>query len=122
VTARGEAFSNSTGGEKHQVAPPTTAASTTAAAPLTAAALAAAGDPEGFDPQLCGVDVPVASLTFEQLLSALERVIGRLSSGDLGIEAAADLYEQAEILHALAEERLRAVEARIGSLGLPGQA
>ena len=50
----------------------------------------------GFDPAACGVDGPLESLTFEQILSALESVTGRLAGGELGIEAAADLYEQAE--------------------------
>jgi exonuclease VII small subunit len=61
-----------------------------------------------FDPKLCGVDKPPEGLTFEELLAALELVTSRLASGELGIEAAADLYEQAEILHA--------VEARIARL------
>jgi len=74
-----------------------------------------------FDPELCGVDGPLESLTFEELLTALELVTGRLASGDLGIEAAADLYEQAEVLHAAASERLAAVEARIERLRQPGQ-
>jgi exodeoxyribonuclease VII small subunit len=69
-----------------------------------------------FDPKLCGVDGPLASLTFEELLAALEVVTGRLANGDLGIEAAADVYEQAELLHAAATERLAAVEARIERL------
>lgn len=75
-----------------------------------------AGQGATFDPGLCGVDGPLESLTFEQLLSALELVTGRLANGDLGIEAAADLYEQAEILHAAAQDRLAAVEARIARL------
>jgi exodeoxyribonuclease VII small subunit len=70
-----------------------------------------------FDPAACGVDGPLESLTFEQILSALESVTGRLAGGELGIEAAADLYEQAEILHAAAEGRLAQVEARISRLG-----
>ena len=69
-----------------------------------------------FDPGLCGVDGPLDALSFEELLSALETVTARLASGELGIEAAADLYEQAEILHAAAAERLAAVEARIERL------
>ena len=69
-----------------------------------------------FDPQLCGVAKPLEALTFEELLAALELVTGRLASGDLGIEAAADLYEQAELLHAAAQDRLAAVEARIARL------
>ena len=74
-----------------------------------------------FDPKLCGVDGPLESLTFEELLAALELITGRLANGDLGIEAAVDLYEQAEVLHAAAAERLAAVEARIESLRPPGQ-
>jgi exodeoxyribonuclease VII small subunit len=72
-----------------------------------------------FDPDLCGVSGPLSSLTFEELLAALELVTGRLANGELGIEAAADHYEQAEILHAAATERLAAVEARITKLGQP---
>jgi exodeoxyribonuclease VII small subunit len=75
-----------------------------------------------FDPKLCGVDGPLGSLTFEELMAALELVTARLANGDLGIEAAADLYEQAELLHAAASERLAAVEARIERLRRPGPA
>jgi exodeoxyribonuclease VII small subunit len=72
-----------------------------------------------FDPKLSGVDEPLDGLTFEELLAALELVTSRLANGELGIEAAADLYEQAEILHAAAQERLAAVEARIARLSRP---
>lgn len=73
-------------------------------------------DKPGFDAGLSGVEGPLEALTFEQLLSALELVTGRLANGELGIEAAADLYEQAEILYATAQERLAAVEARISRM------
>jgi exodeoxyribonuclease VII small subunit len=53
------------------------------------------------------------TMTFEQLLSALENLTDRMASGDIGIEEAADLYEQAELLHGLATERLARVQARI---------
>jgi exodeoxyribonuclease VII small subunit len=53
------------------------------------------------------------TMTFEQLLSALEKLTDRMASGEIGIEEAADLYEQAEVLHALATERLARVQARI---------
>jgi exodeoxyribonuclease VII small subunit len=59
------------------------------------------------------------SLTFEQLVSALEQLTDRLASGQIGIEEAADLYEQAERLHALATERLARVQARIDALAPP---
>jgi len=69
--------------------------------------------PALFNPELSGVEGPLEKLSFEELLAALERVTSRLASGELGIEVAADLYEQAEILHAAAQARLAAVEARI---------
>jgi len=58
-------------------------------------------------------------LTFEQLVAALEGLTDRLASGQIGIEEAADLYEQAERLHALATDRLAKVQARIEALGAP---
>lgn len=54
--------------------------------------------------------------SFEQLLSRLEEITDRLASSDVGIEEAADLYEQAELLHGLAAERLARVQARIESV------
>lgn len=75
-----------------------------------------------FDANLCGAPGPLESLTFEQILGLLETVTNRLANGELGIEAAADLYEQAEILHAAAQARLAAVEARLASLGQPPSA
>jgi exodeoxyribonuclease VII small subunit len=54
--------------------------------------------------------------TFEELMSALEEVTGRLAAGDLGIEAAVDLYEEAQRLHALASARLAHVQARVEAL------
>lgn len=73
-------------------------------------------DATKFDPVLAGAPGPLEELSFEQLLDALELVTNKLASGELGIEAATDLYEQAEILHAAAEQRLAAVEARIERL------
>jgi exodeoxyribonuclease VII small subunit len=62
--------------------------------------------------------------TFEELMAALEDVTAKLAAGEIGIEAAADLYERAERLHALASERLRQVRARVGRLtgGVEGAA
>ena len=34
----------------------------------------------------------LGTLTFEQLLERLEELTGRMASGDVGIEEAADLY------------------------------
>jgi exodeoxyribonuclease VII small subunit len=57
--------------------------------------------------------------SFEELVSELEAVTERLAAGDLGIEAATDLYEEALRLHALASERLAQVQARVDALAIP---
>ena len=57
--------------------------------------------------------------TFEELMVDLESITERLAAGDLGIEAAADLFERAEALHALATERLTQVRARVERMAVP---
>ena len=61
-----------------------------------------------------------SAATFEQLMAELEGITAKLAAGDLGIEAAADLYERAERLHALAAERLDQVRARVEGLTRSG--
>jgi exodeoxyribonuclease VII small subunit len=63
--------------------------------------------------------MPEDTRTFEELMTALEAVTERLAAGDLGIEAAADLYAEAERLHALASDRLASVQARVEALTTP---
>jgi exodeoxyribonuclease VII small subunit len=53
------------------------------------------------------------AMTFEDLVTTLEGLTDRMASGQIGIEEAADLYEQAELLHRVAAERLARVQARI---------
>jgi exodeoxyribonuclease VII small subunit len=55
--------------------------------------------------------------SFEDLMAELEAVTDRLATGELGIEAAAELYERAERLHAAAAARLAQVQARVEALG-----
>jgi exodeoxyribonuclease VII small subunit len=73
-----------------------------------------AGGVDGGD----GVGADPEQMTFEQLVAALEALTDRLASGQIGIEEAADLYEQAERLHGLATQRLAKVQARIDALGV----
>jgi exodeoxyribonuclease VII small subunit len=54
--------------------------------------------------------------TFEELMAELEAITEQLAAGDLGIEAATELYEKAESLHALASARLAQVKARVEKL------
>ena len=56
------------------------------------------------------------SMTFEDLLGLLEGLTQRMAAGDIGIEEAAKLYEEAGRLHALAAERLARVEERVERL------
>lgn len=63
---------------------------------------------------------PGGGATFEEIVAELEDTTAKLAAGDLGIEAAADLYERAERLHALATERLNQVRARVEGLTRPG--
>ncbi len=55
-------------------------------------------------------------LTYEQIVEKLEAVTGQLANGNAGIEAAADLFEQAQQLHAAASERLDQVRKRLDAL------
>jgi exodeoxyribonuclease VII small subunit len=58
-------------------------------------------------------------MTYEQLVAELESLTARMASGDIGIEAAAELYERAGVLHAAAAERLARVQERIDALAPP---
>ena len=56
------------------------------------------------------------SLTYEQLVEALEELTRRMSDGAIGIEEVVELYERAGRLHELAAQRLARVQARIDAL------
>ena len=56
------------------------------------------------------------SMSYEQLVDALEQLTQRMADGDIGIEEAVELYEQAGRLHAMAAERLARVQERIERL------
>ncbi|GAC1479738.1 MAG: hypothetical protein NVS1B12_17260 [Acidimicrobiales bacterium] len=62
------------------------------------------------------VPVDLSSLSFEEIVELLEQMTRRMAAGDIGIEAVADLYEQAGRLHAEAAERLEGVRRRLGSI------
>jgi exodeoxyribonuclease VII small subunit len=61
-------------------------------------------------------DVDLDQLTYEQLVERLERLTDQMAAGDIGIEAAAALYEEAGRLHTAASERLSAIQRRIEEL------
>lgn len=55
-------------------------------------------------------------LTYEQIVEQLEVVTAELATGGAGIEAAADLFEKAQALHAAASARLDQVRKRLEAL------
>ena len=65
------------------------------------------------------------SMSYEQLVEALEHLTERMADGEIGIEEAVDLYERAGRLEELARARLERVQQRIKALadeGPEGQA
>jgi len=58
----------------------------------------------------------LAGLTYEQLVDELERLTDLMSSGEVGIEEAADLYDRAGRVYRAAAERLERVAARVSEL------
>jgi exodeoxyribonuclease VII small subunit len=63
----------------------------------------------------------LSALSFEQLVERLEVLTRQMAAGDIGIEAVADLYEEAGRLHAEASGRLDRVRDRIADLEPPSE-
>ncbi|WP_435257177.1 exodeoxyribonuclease VII small subunit [Thioclava sp. FR2] len=58
-------------------------------------------------------DKPVAEMSFEEAMSALEQVVGQLERGDVALEASIALYERGAQLKAHCAEKLKAAEAKV---------
>jgi exodeoxyribonuclease VII small subunit len=58
-------------------------------------------------------DKPVAEMTFEEAMTALEGVVGQLERGDVALEASIALYERGAALKAHCESRLREAEEKV---------
>ena len=57
-----------------------------------------------------------AELSFERALAELDRVVGRLESGDVGLEEAVALFEEGQRYLAACRERLGVAQKRIEEL------
>jgi exodeoxyribonuclease VII small subunit len=64
------------------------------------------------------MEEPAESLSFEAALKELEKIVGRLESGDTPLQDAIDLYERGDQLRRLCAERLDAAQARIEAIRL----
>jgi exodeoxyribonuclease VII small subunit len=58
-------------------------------------------------------DKPVAEMSFEEAMAALEAVVGQLERGEVPLEASIALYERGAALRAHCAEKLRAAEAKV---------
>lgn len=56
---------------------------------------------------------PIAELSFEEALRALESVVRQLESGEVPLDQSIDLYERGEALRKACQARLDAAQARI---------
>ena len=67
----------------------------------------------------------VATMSFEEAMAELERVVGQLERGDVPLEESIGLYERGAKLKAHCEAKLKAAEERVekitrGADGAPG--
>jgi exodeoxyribonuclease VII small subunit len=63
----------------------------------------------------------IDTLSFEQALRDLERIVGRLESGDTPLAEAIELYERGNALRRKCAERLDAAQARIEAIRLDAE-
>ncbi len=63
-------------------------------------------------------DTPVSELSFEAALAELEKVVGKLESGQVALEDSIRLYERGEALKKHCEARLKAAEEKVAQITL----
>jgi exodeoxyribonuclease VII small subunit len=63
-------------------------------------------------------DKPVAEMSFEEAMAALEKVVEQLESGSVPLEDSIALYERGAALRARCEEKLKAAEEKVAKITL----
>ena len=63
-------------------------------------------------------ETPIAEMSFEDAMRALEEVVGKLESGDVPLEQSIALYEQGAKLKAHCETKLKAAEEKVAAITL----
>ncbi len=58
-------------------------------------------------------DKPVAEMSFEEAMAALEAVVGQLERGDVALDASIALYERGAALKAHCAARLKEAEEKV---------
>ncbi len=65
-------------------------------------------------------DKPIADMSFEEAMSALETVVQQLESGTVPLEESIKLYERGAALKAHCEAKLKAAEEKVAKITLDG--
>lgn len=65
-------------------------------------------------------DKPVADLSFEEAMAALETVVGQLESGSVPLEESISLYERGAALKAHCEAKLKSAEEKVAKITTDG--
>ena len=66
-------------------------------------------------------ETAINELSFEDALKELERIVGRLESGDATLDESIRLYERGDALRLRCAERLDAAQARIEAIRLDAE-
>ena len=61
---------------------------------------------------------PIDQMSFEEALEELEKIVGRLESGDTPLEDAIRLYQRGSLLKSHCETTLKAAEERVEKITL----
>jgi exodeoxyribonuclease VII small subunit len=65
-------------------------------------------------------DTPVNEMSFEEAMSALEKVLGQLERGDVALDESIALYERGAALKARCETKLKEAEEKVAAITLDG--
>lgn len=63
-------------------------------------------------------DTPVAEMSFEEAMAALETVLGQLERGDVALDESIALYERGAALKKRCEEKLKEAEEKVAAITL----
>ncbi|WP_099824616.1 exodeoxyribonuclease VII small subunit [Oceaniglobus indicus] len=63
-------------------------------------------------------EIPVDQMSFEQAMGELEKVVGKLDSGDVPLEESIRLYERGAALKARCEAKLKEAEEKVAAITL----
>lgn len=66
-------------------------------------------------------DKPIAEMSFEEAMAALEDVVRQLESGEVPLEKSIELYERGAALKAHCQAKLSAAEEKVAAITLDGE-